>query len=68
MAKVNCRRNMDFKFPVDPGSICSKVAATLAKLVDLFVELITGIFSSLDILVLPPWPSSGFRIFVRCKC
>lgn len=45
---------MDFKFLVDPGLICNKVAATLGKLVDLFVELITGIFSSLDILVLLP--------------
>jgi hypothetical protein len=38
MAKVNCRRKMDLKFPVGRGLICNKIAATHAKLVDMMIR------------------------------
>jgi hypothetical protein len=38
MAKVNCSRKMDLKFPMDPGLICNKVAATHAKLVEVMIR------------------------------
>lgn len=43
IAKVNCRRKMDLKFPVDPGLICNKVAATHAKLVDIMIRSVCRI-------------------------
>jgi hypothetical protein len=31
------------------------------------VELIGGIFATLDMMGLLPWLSSGFKVFVRCN-